>query len=196
MIYRGNSVSEVIEFETKRLRLRQWLPSDKAPFAELNADKRVMAFFPAPLSREDSDTMADRCQTLITQRGWGLWAVEVKASGQFAGALGLHIPTVNLPFSPCVEIGWRFAYPFWAQGLATEAALGALQVGFERLKLAEIVSFTALINQRSQALMARIGMTRASDTFLHPAVSSDSPLSQHCWYHISQQQWHNRASCL
>lgn len=86
----------MIEVETERLRLRQWIPSDKAPFAALNADKRVMEYFPAPLTREESDAMADRCQLLIEQHGWGL-----------------HIPAAKLPFSPCVEIGWRFAYPFW-----------------------------------------------------------------------------------
>ncbi|CFQ85845.1 putative acetyl transferase [Yersinia frederiksenii] len=183
-------MKHVIEVETERLWLRQWLPSDKAPFAALNADQRVMEFFPATLTREESDAMADNYQLLIAQRGWGMWAVELKASRQFVGALGLHIPTAKLPFSPCIEIGWRFAYPFWRQGLATEAALAALEVGFKQLNLAEIVSFTALINLRSQALMARIGMERAPKSFLHPNVSPDSPLSQHCWYHMSNHQWH------
>lgn len=185
-------MKSVIEVETERLQLRQWTPSDKAPFAALNADKRVMEYFPAPLTREESDAMADRCQLLIEQHGWGLWAVELKATEQFVGALGLHIPAAKLPFSPCVEIAWRFAYPFWGQGLATEAALAALQVGFERLKLAKIVSLTALINLRSQAVMERIGMVRAAESFPHPNVSPDSPLSQHCWYHISSEQWQNR----
>lgn len=88
----------MIEVETERLRLRQWIPSDKAPFAALNADKRVMEYFPAPLTREESDAMADRCQLLIEQHGWGLWAVELKATTQFVGALGLHIPAAKLPF--------------------------------------------------------------------------------------------------
>lgn len=190
----GQQMKPVIEVETERLWLRQWVPADKAPFAALNADPRVMAFFPSVLTREESDAMADRCQLLIAQRGWGLWAVELKASGQFIGTLGLHIPSANLPFSPCVEISWRFAYPFWGQGLATEAALAALRVGFEQLNLAEIVSFTASVNLRSQALMARIGMQLAPTCFPHPNISLDSPLSQHCWYRISQQQWHNRQS--
>lgn len=185
-------MKSVIEVETERLLLRQWLPSDKAPFAALNADKRVMEYFPAPLTREESDAMADRCQLLIEQQGWGFWAVELKTTEQFVGALGLHIPADKLPFSPCVEIGWRFAYPFWGQGLATEAALAALQVGFERLKLAKIVSFTALINLRSQAVMERIGMVRAPESFPHPNVNRDTPLSQHCWYYLEQQQWLNR----
>lgn len=185
-------MKKLIEYETERLWLRQWRPSDREPFAQLNADKRVMIFFPAPLTRVESDAMADRCQLLIEQRGWGLWAVEVKDSGLFAGALGLHIPTARLPFSPCVEIGWRFAYPFWGKGYATEAALGALHVGFDQLKLSKIVSFTALINLRSQALMERIGMERSPDNFPHPSIRPDHLLSQHCYYHMSYKQWSNR----
>ncbi len=57
-----------IEFETERLFMRQWRPSDRAPFAELNADPRVMGYFPAPLERDESDALADRCQALIEQR--------------------------------------------------------------------------------------------------------------------------------
>lgn len=113
-----------IEFETERLFMRQWRPSDRAPFAELNADPRVMEYFPAPLERDESNALADRCQALIEQRGWGFWAVELKASAEFIGFLGLHVPIAELPFSPCVEIGWRLAFQHWHKGLATEAARG------------------------------------------------------------------------
>lgn len=92
--------------------------------------------FPAPLERDESDALADRCQALIEQRGWGFWAVELKASAEFIGFLGLHVPIAELPFSPCVEIGWRLAFQHWHRGLATEAARGALEVGFDRLDLA------------------------------------------------------------
>ncbi len=94
-----------IEFETKRLRLRQWLPIDREPFAALNADTKVMESFPAPLDRTASDAMADRCQSLIIERGWGFWVAEIKETGQFIGFVGLHVPIAELPFSPCVEIG-------------------------------------------------------------------------------------------
>jgi RimJ/RimL family protein N-acetyltransferase len=66
-----------------------------------------MELFPSPLTREESDSMADRCQSLIAERGWGFWAVELKANGVFIGFVGLHIPTAPLPFSPCTEVGWR-----------------------------------------------------------------------------------------
>jgi RimJ/RimL family protein N-acetyltransferase len=108
-------MAEIIEFETDRLRLRQWLAKDREPFAALNADPRVMEFFPATLDRATSDAMAEYCERLIAERGWGFWAAEVKGSGHFIGFIRLHIPSSELPFSPCVEIGWRLAFRIGAR---------------------------------------------------------------------------------
>jgi RimJ/RimL family protein N-acetyltransferase len=178
-----------LDIETPRLRLRPWREEDRAPFAALNADPRVMEFFPAPLSRAASDAMVDACNTLISERGWGFWATEIKASGQFIGFVGLNVPTAELPFSPCVEIGWRLVASAWRQGLATEAATAALAFAFDTLELPEIVSFTALGNLRSQAVMARLGMQRSSETFEHPKVAVGHPLREHCLYRLSREQW-------
>lgn len=178
-------MAETIEFETERLRLRQWKASDREPFAVLNADPNVMAFFPAPLDRVASDAMAERCQALIVERGWGFWAAEAKETGQFAGFVGLHVPIAELPFSPCVEIGWRLDLRYWGKGLASEAARGALRIGFEVLGLPEIVAFAAVGNVRSRAVMARIGMRQAASTFEHPGVPAGSPLREHCLYRLS-----------
>lgn len=173
--------AHLIEFQTSRLQLRQWNKADRQPFAALNADPRVMQFFPASLSREQSDAMASRCEALIDERGWGFWAAELKDTGRFIGFVGLHIPSAELPLSPCVEIGWRLAFDHWGQGLASEAAAGALHVGFETLGLQEIVSFTAGGNRRSRAVMERLGM-QASGTFDHPQLPQCHALRQHCLY--------------
>ena len=93
-----------IELETQRLLLRQWKAADREPFAALNADPVVMEYFPAPLTREKSDAMADYCERLIAERGWGAWATEIKATGEFIGLVGLNIPRADLPMSPCVEV--------------------------------------------------------------------------------------------
>lgn len=163
-------MAELIERNTERLRLRQWCTVDREPFAALNADPKVMEFFPAPLDRATSDSMADRCQSLIAERGWGFWAVETWETREFIGFVGLHISAPELPFSPCVEVGWRLAFQHWGKGFASEAAREALRVGFEFLGLREIVSFTAVRNLRSRAVMERLGMREATDTFEHPHV--------------------------
>jgi RimJ/RimL family protein N-acetyltransferase len=178
-----------IEFETPRLLLRQWKAADREPFAALNADPNVMAHFPAPLTREESDALADRCERLIAERRWGAWATEIKATGEFIGFVGLHIPQDDLPISPCVEILWRLAQAYWRQGFATEAARGALHIGFEVLRLPEIVSFTVPSNTRSRAVMKRLGMQMDAATFEHPGVPVGHALRTHCNYRLSRDGW-------
>lgn len=155
------------------------------------ADPEVMRYFPTLLTFDESIAMAQRCQGLISMRGWGLWAAEEKQTGNFIGFVGLHIPFVQLPFSPCVEIGWRLATSYWGKGLASEAANAALDVGFRQLGLTKIVSFAALPNLKSQAVMQRIGMQQLYP-FEHPSVAIDSPLRTHILFSIEQQHWlHN-----
>jgi len=105
------------------------------------------------------------------------------------GFVGLHVPVAELPFTPCVEIGWRLAVDYWGQGYATEAAQAALRLGFEDLALEEILSFTALSNQRSQALMQRLGMQRDPDDFEHPHVPVGHPVRWHCLYRLNRAQY-------
>ncbi len=178
-----------IEIETQRLLLRQWKAADRERFAALNADPIVMEHFPAPLTREESDTLADRCERLIAERRWGAWATEIKATGEFIGLVGLHIPQDDLPVSPCVEILWRLAQAHWRKGFATEAARGALHIGFEILQLPEIVSFTVPSNNRSRAVMERLGMKMDAATFEHPSLPDGHVLRTHCNYRLSRDSW-------
>lgn len=178
----------LIELETERLHLRQWRPNDRAPFAALNADARVMEHFPAPLSREESDEMADRCERLINERGWGFWAAELKETGAFIGFVGLHVPPSNLPCAPCVEIGWRLAHAHWQRGYASEAARHALRFAFQTLALPEVVAFTTPSNQRSLAVMARLGMNEAG-TFEHPFVPEGNALRTHRLFRLPRAQY-------
>lgn len=178
-------MTQLIELQTERLCLRQWTRADREPFAVLNADPRVMEYLSGPLTRAASDAMADRCEALLRERGWGFWAAEHRETRELIGFVGLHTPSLALPFAPCVEIGWRLAVPYWGKGLATEAAQAALRAGFETLNLEEIVSFTTLGNVRSRAVMERLGM-RPAGMFEHPHVPHDSPLRMHCLYRLER----------
>jgi RimJ/RimL family protein N-acetyltransferase len=189
MIISNKPMAELIEVETERLHLRQWIESDREPFARLNADPRVMEFFPSILDRSTSDAMIDRLQTKIADKGWGFWAVESKQDKQFIGFVGLEIPKADLPFSPCVEIGWRLAFEYWGKGYATEAAKVARKVGFDRLELPEIVSFTTIDNHRSRAVMERLGMNLEAETFEHPSLPVGHSLREHCLYRLSREKW-------
>lgn len=178
-----------IEFETARLKLRRWRDSDREPYAAMNADPVVMEFFPGLQSRETSNESIDRWQAQFASQGWCNWAAELKETGEFIGFIGLGVPRRVLPCSPCVEIGWRLARAHWGKGLASEGARSALRVGFEQLELEEIVSFTALANLRSRAVMERIGMTNTGQDFEHPAIPQGNPLRLHCLYRLTRAQW-------
>ena len=178
---------------TKRLYLRQWQASDRARFAEMNADPKVMAYFPKLLTPALSNTIANKCQKLIEEHGWGFWVVARKDSADksddFIGMVGLNNVHANMPFAPAVEIAWRLHRDYWGLGYATEAALAALRYAFEVLELSEVVAFTAVINKRSQKLMQRLGMTDTQDNFYHPMLDADHRLAEHVLYKITRQEW-------
>ncbi len=166
--------------ETERLILRHWREADGAPFARMNADPRVMEYLSPPLSPAESDALMRRAQDHINRRGYGLWAVELKANATFAGFIGLMIPSFEAHFTPCVEIGWRLAFEFQGQGLATEGAREVLHRAFDDYKLNEVVSFTAAGNARSRRVMEKLGMSyNPTDDFDHPRVPEGNPLRRH-----------------
>jgi RimJ/RimL family protein N-acetyltransferase len=176
--------------ETGRLLLREWLDGDREPFAAMNADLRVMAHFPKTLSREESDAFLDQAAERWASDGFGLWAVERTADGRFLGFTGLAAPTFEAPFTPCVEVGWRFAVDSWAHGYATEAARAGLGHAFEVLGLAQVVSFTVPANARSRAVMERLGMTHdPADDFDHPRLAEGHPLRRHVLYRLNLERW-------
>ncbi len=181
-------MGEVAELETERLLLRRWRESDKAPFAELNADPDVMRYFSQPASRERSDWLAEAADADIARQGWGLWALEQRASGRFLGFTGLARPPFEAAFTPAVEIGWRLSRSAWGFGFATEAAHAAAAFAFEQLQLDELVSYTSEHNARSRAVMRRLGMRYdPTEDFDHPHV--EGSLRRHVLYRLSASHW-------
>ena len=115
-----------VELRTPRLLLRQWKDDDLEAWATMNADPAVRRFFPSVHTHIEALGEAGRIRASITQRGWGMWAVEVPGVHTFAGFVGLNIPGYEAPWMPAVEIGWRLAPAAWHQGYATEGAAAAL----------------------------------------------------------------------
>jgi RimJ/RimL family protein N-acetyltransferase len=173
------------ELATERLRLRRWRSEDLAPFAALNADPRVMEYFPALLEPAESDALAARIDAHFDAHGFGLWAVEVPSVAPFAGFVGLALARFAAPFTPCVEVGWRLAAEHWGRGYAREGARAALDFAFAELGLDEVVSFTAVANRRSRRVMEAIGMIRdPADDFDHPGLPAGHPLERHVLYRV------------
>lgn len=157
-----------------------------------------MEFFPFPLSHDESDRMVDRIEEHFERHGFGLWAVEILETGEFAGFVGLSVPRFEAHFTPCVEVAWRLAWKHWGQGYATEGASAALDDGFRVLGLDEIVSFAVAANLRSQRVMARLGMTHdPADDFDHPVLAA-SPyhrLARHVLYRCRGPEQLFRSPC-
>ena len=157
----------VYRLETERLRLREWLPEDREPLAAMNADRRVMEFFPHPLSRAESDAFFDRIVAEWAESGRGLYAVERRGDGRLIGLTGLHRAAFEASFTPCIEIGWRFVAEVWGQGYATEAAQACRQYAFETLGADEVCSIIRDTNTASQQVALRNGMHKADRMVKH-----------------------------
>lgn len=183
-------MAELEELLTARLRMRRWRDSDREPLAAINCDPLVMEHFPAPLTRAQSDELIAEIESHFERHGYGLWALQERTSGELLGFTGLEVVSFQARFTPAVEIGWRLARAAWGHGYASEAAVAALGDGFERAGLDQVVSFTALANGRSQAVMRRIGMSRdPAEDFEHPGVPPLHSLSRHMLYRITAAEW-------
>ena len=168
---------------TPRLRLRRWLPADIPPFARMNQDPAVREFFPNLMTYDESAASVRVIERHFDEYGYGLYAVEVGLTGEFIGFVGFSHPGFDAWFTPCVEIGWRLRKEAWGQGYATEAARAALAYGFETLGLTKVLSFTAVLNTRSERVMQKIGMTRVGE-FEHPRIEPGHVLRPHVLYEM------------
>jgi RimJ/RimL family protein N-acetyltransferase len=180
---------------TKRLIMRNWEDRDRELFFRINSDDRVMEFFPFRRDRAQADALFDRLRAAIAEKGYGFAAVEIAATGECIGFVGIADTSLE-PFLPAgtIEIGWRLAPEYWGHGYVSEAAEAWLAFGFEELGLDEIVSFAVWDNRRSTAVMERIGM-RADPTgdFDHPTVPATHPeLKRHRLYRLSREAWQKR----
>jgi RimJ/RimL family protein N-acetyltransferase len=171
---------------TEHLVLRRWRDDDREPFAALNADPKVMAYFASTLNQSQSDALVDWIEAEHDREGFGLWALEVAGTGEFIGFTGLSVPRFKAHFTPAVEIAWRLARASWGRGYATEAARETLSFAFSVLGLHEVVAFTSRLNLRSQAVMYRIGMAQETNgDFERPGLPAGHPLRPHVLWRIA-----------
>ena len=170
---------------TERLVMRRWRDADRAAFAALNADPEVMRYFPATLDRAASDSLVSIIEARFDYQGFGLWALELPGTAEFIGFTGLNPMPSGVPGEGGMEVGWRLARSAWHQGYATEAATAALDVAFTGAGLPELWSMTAVLNEPSQAVMRRLGMTLYGH-FEHPRVEPGHRLRPHVVYRIAR----------
>lgn len=182
-------MKKIVEIRTNRLLLRQWCDKDLAIFAKLNADVDVMTYFPNTLSTSESNIMAHKIKSLIKEKGWGFWAVELLENKTFIGFVGLNEPDYKLPVTSCTEIGWRLAKAYWGHGYASEAANASLEFAFQTLNLDQVYSFTPVSNIKSRAVMERLNMINTNNNFNHPMIPENNPLREHVLYRLDKSRW-------
>ena len=179
---------------TPRLILRQWQDSDTAPFIQMCADDDVMRYFPKKLDADEATAFMKRIRDAIETRGWGLFAAELKATGEFIGFIGLHMHPPEFEIADAPEIGWRLLPQYWHQGYATEGAKAVLKHAFRNLRLEKVISFTACLNTPSERVMQRIGMDKVRE-FDHPSVPAEHPLQRHVLYEIHRGDFLHHTFC-
>lgn len=156
----------VVTLETPRLILRRWREEDVAPMAAVNGDPEVMRWIRDGSVRDEQQTRGavQAWESEWESRGFGLFAVEIRATGELAGFTGLSVPEFLPEVLPAVEVGWRLGRSHWGQGLATEAAAAAVRFGFEDRGLERIVSIAQVGNGASERIMTKLGMRPVRET--------------------------------
>lgn len=173
-----------IALRTTRLLLREWRADDAAPFALMSADPGLTEHLPAA-----GDEWIARVRGHWATHGFGQFVVELPGEAALIGVVGLAEVPDTYPCAPAVQVAWRLGRPYWGRGFALEAARAALDDGFARLDLDEIVALTVPANRRSWGLMERLGMTRdPGDDFAHPRYPPGHPLRRHVLYRLRRKR--------
>lgn len=184
--------------ETERLTIRHWdKKPDGAAFHRLNNDPDVMRFFPNRRSRTESDDLLDFIAEMIASDGYGWTAIELTEARQVIGFGGIAAVPNHFPNGPSCEIGWRFLPEYWGFGFATEMAQAMLKYGFEQLELPEILSFAVTSNEKSIAVMRRIGMRHYKQgDFDYPRIDPEKnpELVRHRCFRLLRSEWQTKTA--
>jgi RimJ/RimL family protein N-acetyltransferase len=149
------------EIRTARLLLRPMNPGDLEDFLRMHQDPRVMATLGGLRPPEDIKAFLGRLVADWDKHGFGWWSARDLATGQFAGRGGPR--HVLVEGRDEVEVGYGFLPEFWGRGLATELARESVRVGFNELRLPNMVSFTLPTNLASRRVMEKAGFRYERD---------------------------------
>jgi [ribosomal protein S5]-alanine N-acetyltransferase len=146
----------VVIVETERLRLRELESGDLDDLAAILGDAETMRFYPRPWSRDDVRAWIERNRRSYEAHGFGVWALDLKATGELAGDCGLLVQ--HVAGRDEVEIGYHVKRELWRRGLATEAARAARDFAFGASGVTRVVSLITPENVPSQGVARNVGM--------------------------------------
>lgn len=143
--------------ETARLRLRPYRIDDLDALVPILGDPEHMRYYPHPFSRAECRSWIRRQMDRYERDGFGLWAMDLKETGEFAGNCGLTVQVVEGIAE--VEVGWHVKPELCGRGLAPEAGAASLAYGFDALGLERIISLIRPENRPSWRVAEKLGMT-------------------------------------
>jgi len=176
-------LSFMVEIETQRLRLRLWRVGDWRGLQRAYGDAEVTRWIGGngPSSTEFTAYAVGRMTMHWDALGYGQWAVVEKSSGRLLGRVGLMHHNDWTVDEHNIEIGWTLQRSCWGQGYATEGALAARDWAFRNLAIERLISITLPDNERSQAVMRRIGMSPQGEAFWRE--------QNHVYYALDRRDW-------
>jgi RimJ/RimL family protein N-acetyltransferase len=176
--------------ETPRLTLRSWRAEDLDPFHAICSDPVVMETLGPLMSRDEVAALIERVSNTEAELGHTFWAMERKEDAQLIGWCGIIRGGEGMPIHGKPEAGWRMTPSAWGKGYVTEAAIASVQWAFDTLPDDDVWAITSATNQRSRAVMERLGMRHLPELdFDHPKVAANSPLLRHVAYRIDRDTW-------
>lgn len=164
-------------FKSERLGFRNWCAADMDKMAEINADEKVMEFFPGVVTNEQTVSFIERMQNQYEEKGFCYFAVDKLEGEIFIGFIGLSEQTYKAAFTPYIDIGWRITSREWNKGYATEGAKRCLEFAFNDLTIETINAIAPMVNIKSEHIMKKIGMTKRYE-FDHPLLAHDKRLKR------------------
>ncbi len=170
-------------FKSERLGFRNWTEVDKPKMGLISSDVKVMEYFPAIKSQEQTNEFVDRMQAQFSRNGFCYFAVDKLVDNEFIGFIGISEQTFKSDFTPCIDIGWRLAQSEWSRGFATEGAKKCLEYAFDELGLKNIKAICPAINNKSENVMRKIGMKKLKN-FKHPLLSEFKDLEECALYEM------------
>lgn len=144
------------------------------------------------MNRAESDALLNRVASIEAEHGHTFWALERKRDAALIGWCGVIRGNAG-PIAGRAEIGWRLAHHAWGHGFATEAARASLEWLFAELPDEAAWAITSIGNQRSRAVMERLGMHyHPEHDFDHPRIAEGDPLRRHVAYSLPRVDWKAR----
>lgn len=175
-------------FTSQRLGFRNWVDSDFEKMHAINADPKVMEFFPSTRTEEETRVFIEKMRIRYINKSYCYFPVEKLENGAFIGFIGISEQHFESDFSPCLDIGWRLAQTEWNKGYATEGAKRCLEYAFNYLGLDSLKATAPEINLPSIRVMEKIGMGKVK-SFDHPSLMKAGRLKRCVLFEIKNNTY-------